>query len=297
MASEPSLSPAGGAGRVSPAGSAGRTSPTAHLSPGGHALPTAAIATVFFEWTRAGERVFVTGSFCKWGKGVEMRQTVSGFMASIHVPELSRLTYRYVVDGVTRVDETANVEVDADGNKVNWVVASKSQGLARKVGAAPKPEAERATTMEQAFVDAVADMTATTAYVADALYSVAATIAESVGMEPAAAEVPVAEEPAPAPTVEESSPEAVDFVEVLEVPGPEQPLVLRETEPAQAELEPAPEQTLPEGLLVVEAAAEAAEPALAEGPAPALDPAPALEASAPATTAELSKKPCCCVVA
>ena len=228
-------------------------------------MPTVPITTLNFDWTHGGKRVFVTGSFCKWGKGVELRQTVSGFMASIHVPEFTRLTYKYVVDGVSRVDEKANVETDADGNKVNWVVAGKSTGLARKVEAVPEPpkpapEPEAAQTMEQIIVDAVSDISATTTFVADALYSVAATIAESVGIEPVA-EAPPAE--------------VFEAVEIVQAPEPEtepkpepepEPLVLREPEPAPPVPEPAP--------------------------------APAVEVSPPeAVELKKTKKPCCCVVA
>ncbi|KAF7433366.1 hypothetical protein PC9H_005316 [Pleurotus ostreatus] len=83
-----------------------------------------------FRWPSTDvSDVIVTGTFDQWSSTVHLARTATGFEGVVKVPWGQRIPYKFVVDGVWRVEDGHPTERDAIGN-VNNVYISPSKPVA-----------------------------------------------------------------------------------------------------------------------------------------------------------------------
>jgi hypothetical protein len=75
-----------------------------------------------FNWRHGGEEAYVSGSFNDWAGKVQMIKDELGEFSLILPIPVGTYRYRYVVDGVWRVNPDHCVEIDEDGDDSNLLI-------------------------------------------------------------------------------------------------------------------------------------------------------------------------------
>ncbi|KAG5363591.1 Cruciform DNA-recognizing protein 1 [Yarrowia sp. B02] len=74
-----------------------------------------------FEWPYGGSEVFVSGTFDDWKKSVKLDKSAKGHSKTVKLPK-EKTVFKFFVDGVWKVDETAPTEKDPQGNVNNVLI-------------------------------------------------------------------------------------------------------------------------------------------------------------------------------
>ncbi|KAJ3039133.1 hypothetical protein HK097_002926, partial [Rhizophlyctis rosea] len=83
-----------------------------------------------FRWSLGGHAVTVTGTFDQWTRSTHLtRQPDGTFRGTVDIPFGSRVLYKFVVDGIWRIDPEQPTEVDSTGIMNNVAVAGPSEWL------------------------------------------------------------------------------------------------------------------------------------------------------------------------
>lgn len=82
---------------------------------------TAKIIPVDIRWIQGGEKVFITGSFTRWQKMIEMsKQNDNNFFITLGLP-VGMHRFRFVVDNELRFSDFLSTATDQMGNFVNYI--------------------------------------------------------------------------------------------------------------------------------------------------------------------------------
>jgi hypothetical protein len=101
--------------------------------------PSAAMAlvSVHVSWPYPATTVVCVGTFCEWkaSKGVHLVNNGGSHVGTLHVPELTKVSYKFIVDGHWSHDEHAPHETDAAGNTNNVSHAPSATELSHRMSA------------------------------------------------------------------------------------------------------------------------------------------------------------------
>lgn len=85
--------------------------------------------TIEFQWTGKAKEVFLTGSFSKWSTQFVMFETQKGkFEITLNLPP-GEYEYKYLVDGVWKVDDIRPVLTNNKGKEINYLLVKSTNPL------------------------------------------------------------------------------------------------------------------------------------------------------------------------
>ncbi|KAG6897220.1 hypothetical protein C0992_003418 [Termitomyces sp. T32_za158] len=146
---------------------------------------------VFFEWPHSEPtEVIVCGSFNDWARTCHLTKGPTGFSGYIYVPWGSKITYKYIVDGVWSIRPEELTERDENGNINNMYIAPSQPDDNGKPASAEAPgnTAGNMSQMIENSADTVSARENTSLTLDHAASGFGAAMNNSVGVDPTNAE-------------------------------------------------------------------------------------------------------------